>query len=248
MRAAHKRRILAELGVDVYVRRDAGSVRAAEERAFDAAPPSQADEPLASVPQGIADGVEWDPLRAMVAACTRCVLHAGRTQTVFGVGRRDARWMIIGEAPGAEEDRRGEPFVGRAGQLLDSMLRALGLRREQVYIANVLKCRPPGNRDPRPEESRELPPVPGPSDRARGADAHHRRGPHRGADPARDRSADRQAARPGALARRARLAGDRHLSPGVPAAQPGREAQGLAGPAAREPDLPRARARAWCAA
>ena len=89
----------------------------------------------------------------MVAACTRCPLHAGRTQTVFGVGRRDARWMIIGEAPGAEEDRRGEPFVGRAGQLLDSMLRALGPGREQVFIANVLKCRPPGNRDPRPEEA-----------------------------------------------------------------------------------------------
>ena len=153
MQAAHKRRILAELGVDVYVRRDAGSVRAAEERASDAGPPAEPDELLASVPQGLADGVEWDPLRAMVATCTRCVLHAGRTQTVFGVGPRDARWMIIGEAPGAEEDRRGEPFVGRAGQLLDSMLRALGPGRDQAYIANVLKCRPPGNRDPRPEES-----------------------------------------------------------------------------------------------
>jgi uracil-DNA glycosylase family 4 len=73
---------------------------------------------------------------------------------VFGVGNRQARWMIIGEAPGAEEDRRGEPFVGRAGKLLDAMLLALGLRREEVYIANILKCRPPNNRDPLPEEAR----------------------------------------------------------------------------------------------
>jgi DNA polymerase len=72
---------------------------------------------------------------------------------VFGVGDRAARWMFIGEAPGAEEDRQGEPFVGRAGQLLTSMLKALGFRREDVYIANVLKCRPPGNRDPKPEEA-----------------------------------------------------------------------------------------------
>jgi DNA polymerase len=90
----------------------------------------------------------------MVAACTRCELHATRTQTVFGVGSRVARWMFIGEAPGAEEDKQGEPFVGRAGQLLTSMLKALGFRREDVYIANVLKCRPPGNRDPKPDEAR----------------------------------------------------------------------------------------------
>jgi DNA polymerase len=87
-------------------------------------------------------------LQAGVAACTRCALHATRTQTVFGVGDQQADWLIVGEAPGAEEDRQGEPFVGRAGQLLNSMLRAIGLRRDQVYIANVLKCRPPGNRDP----------------------------------------------------------------------------------------------------
>jgi DNA polymerase len=89
----------------------------------------------------------------MVAACTRCALSGTRTQTVFGTGSVHARWMFIGEAPGADEDRQGEPFVGRAGQLLTSMIRALGLRREDVYIANVLKCRPPGNRDPRPEEA-----------------------------------------------------------------------------------------------
>lgn len=78
---------------------------------------------------------------------------ANRSQTVFGVGDRNAGWLIIGEAPGAEEDRQGEPFVGRAGQLLNAMLAGLGLRREQVYIANILKCRPPDNRDPKPQEA-----------------------------------------------------------------------------------------------
>ena len=100
-------------------------------------------------------GLDWPELRARVAACTRCSLSATRTQTVFGVGNLQADWLIVGEAPGAEEDRKGEPFVGRAGQLLNSMLRAVGLAREQVYIANVLKCRPPGNRDPTPSEAAE---------------------------------------------------------------------------------------------
>ena len=95
----------------------------------------------------------WEGLAHAVAACTRCALHATRTQTVFGVGDRAAAWLVVGEAPGADEDLKGEPFVGRAGQLLNSMLRAVGLAREQVYIANVLKCRPPANRDPSPQET-----------------------------------------------------------------------------------------------
>jgi len=95
----------------------------------------------------------WSELRRAVAACTRCSLHAGRMQTVFGVGNPAADWMIVGEAPGVEEDRRGEPFVGRAGQLLDEMLRAVGLSREGVFIANILKCRPPNNRDPAASEA-----------------------------------------------------------------------------------------------
>ena len=98
-------------------------------------------------------GHDWDPLRAAVAACVRCELHATRTQTVFGVGDPAARWMFIGEAPGFEEDRRGEPFVGPAGRMLSAMLRSIGLRRDDVYIANVVKCRPPNNRDPRPTET-----------------------------------------------------------------------------------------------
>ncbi len=97
--------------------------------------------------------MDWEALEAAVAGCLRCGLHAGRTRTVFGVGNREADLLIIGEAPGAEEDRRGEPFVGRAGKLLDAMLAALGLDRRSVFIANILKCRPPQNRDPRPEEA-----------------------------------------------------------------------------------------------
>ncbi len=96
--------------------------------------------------------LDWETLERTVLGCTRCALHQTRTQAVFGVGNRQAEWMVIGEAPGADEDRQGEPFVGRAGQLLNSMLKAIGLAREQVYIANILKSRPPGNRDPLPEE------------------------------------------------------------------------------------------------
>ena len=110
------------------------------------------DAEPASVPDGVA-GLGWDELESRVRSCTLCGLHAGRRQTVFGVGNRDADLLVIGEAPGAEEDRLGEPFVGRAGQLLNAMLRAIGLEREQIYIANILKCRPPNNRDPKPEEA-----------------------------------------------------------------------------------------------
>ena len=104
------------------------------------------------VPTPLPPGIDWDPLRALVTGCTHCDLCKTRTQAVFGVGNQKAEWLIVGEAPGAEEDRQGEPFVGRAGQLLNAMLLAIGLPRETVFIANVLKCRPPGNRDPKPEE------------------------------------------------------------------------------------------------
>ena len=114
------------------------------------APPVAEDS---SAPTDAVAVLGWEDLRAAVAACRACGLCETRTQTVFGVGRRDADLMLIGEAPGAEEDRRGEPFVGRAGQLLDRMLAAIGLGRDRVYIANILKCRPPGNRDPKPEEA-----------------------------------------------------------------------------------------------
>lgn len=97
--------------------------------------------------------MDWAELKATVAACTACGLRKGCTQTVFGVGDEQADWLLVGEAPGAEEDARGEPFVGQAGKLLDAMLAGIGLKRgEDVYIANVLKCRPPGNRNPEAAE------------------------------------------------------------------------------------------------
>jgi len=94
----------------------------------------------------------WQLLREQVSVCTKCQLHQGRIQTVFGTGSEQAEWMLIGEAPGVEEDKQGKPFVGRAGKLLTSMLQAMGLNRDEVFIANILKCRPPNNRDPKPEE------------------------------------------------------------------------------------------------
>ncbi len=111
-------------------------------------------------PGAAVDGppLDWAALREAVAGCTACNLCQGRQQTVFGVGNEQAHWMIVGEAPGEQEDRQGEPFVGKSGQLLDNMLRALGLGRgtaepaHQVYIANAVKCRPPGNRNPQPDE------------------------------------------------------------------------------------------------
>jgi DNA polymerase len=115
--------------------------------------PGETAAPRETAPREAA--YDWPQLRERVAACTRCGLSATRTQTVFGVGNLQAEWLVVGEAPGAEEDRQGEPFVGRAGQLLNAMLRAIGLKREQVYIANVLKCRPPQNRDPVPAETME---------------------------------------------------------------------------------------------
>ena len=131
---AQRRAYLEALGVDVWALRRS----AAEEH-----PQVTGDVPLPE-PQL----PTWPELRDKVAACTLCSLHRTRTQTVFGVGSESADWMIIGEAPGVEEDRRGEPFVGRAGKLLDEMLRSVGLARDAVFIANLLKCRPPQNRDP----------------------------------------------------------------------------------------------------
>ncbi len=108
----------------------------------------------AAAPQIIAPTMspEWEALRAAVRACTACGLDKSRTQTVFGVGSLIADLVVIGEAPGFNEDKQGEPFVGRAGQLLNAMLEAIGFARESVYIANILKCRPPNNRDPQAAE------------------------------------------------------------------------------------------------
>jgi uracil-DNA glycosylase len=128
--------ILAEMGLAPIWR-----LKAACARPFPVAPESEAPK------------ANWAELKARVKGCTDCKLRAGCTQTVFGVGDEQADWLLVGEAPGAEEDRLGEPFVGQAGRLLDNMLAAIGLARgANVYIANVLKCRPPGNRNPEPDE------------------------------------------------------------------------------------------------
>jgi len=129
----------------------AASVPAPE--AATATAPQAADARAAAIA-----AMPWPELREAVAACTACGLCKSRRQTVFGVGNEQAHWMIVGEAPGEQEDLKGEPFVGAAGHLLDNMLHALGLTREaapperQVYIANTLKCRPPRNRNPEPQE------------------------------------------------------------------------------------------------
>ena len=115
--------------------------------------PAVLNEPEAPAPVRADAAQDWVELKQLVSGCVKCSLHKTRTQTVFGVGDPAAQWMLIGEAPGAEEDRLGDPFVGQAGRLLDNMLAAIGLDRgKNVYIANVLKCRPPGNRNPEPEE------------------------------------------------------------------------------------------------
>lgn len=95
---------------------------------------------------------DWQSLKQEVETCVACDLSKTRTHVVFGIGNQQADLLIVGEAPGANEDKQGEPFVGRAGQLLNNMLCAISLQREDIYIANILKCRPPNNRDPRPEE------------------------------------------------------------------------------------------------
>lgn len=135
-----RRAYLQAMGIDVWLPRDAEEAAAPEPATVDGAD---------------AENMGWDELQKCVAQCTRCELSASRTRTVFGVGNQSADWMIIGEAPGAEEDRRGEPFVGRAGKMLDEMLRAIGQSRNSVFIANILKCRPPHNRDPKPAEASE---------------------------------------------------------------------------------------------
>jgi uracil-DNA glycosylase len=151
-------RYLAAIGIDVWVRRPGGPLGALEapERAQAvSAQPAVLTPAAADAPEPVSTEAAdpWQGLRTEILSCTRCSLHKTRTQGVVGVGPQRTDWMVIGEAPGAEEDRRGEPFVGRAGQLLDAMLRAIGLdRRTNVYIANVLKSRPPNNRDPKPEE------------------------------------------------------------------------------------------------
>ena len=150
MLSERRRQYLEAIGIDLWVQRPRG-ISATQEPARPE-PVTTGPRAAAAVTSGEA-AAQWQELLEEVRRCTLCPLHTTRTQGVLGVGPKRADWLVIGEAPGAEEDRRGEPFVGAAGQLLDAMLRAIGLdRRTNVYIANVLKSRPPNNRDPRPEE------------------------------------------------------------------------------------------------
>ena len=174
-----QRAMLAEMGTPIWFSPEVGATavpsvaelkspkKKLEESASAVVVSVDAGRPVTSRTTGVAT-MGWSALRAAVADCRACPLGESRTQTVFGVGHLEAHWMIVGEAPGEEEDRQGEPFVGRSGQLLDNMLRALGLSRtvvddaadpaKQVFIANSLKCRPPGNRNPLPQELSECEP------------------------------------------------------------------------------------------
>lgn len=144
---------LKAMGIDIWTRRE--TVGSDDDVLPMPDVTAQAVPETPAVPTDCDDlsGLDWQALQAKVSACTRCELDKGRTQTVFGVGNQQADLLIIGEAPGVEEDRQGEPFVGRAGQLLNAMLKAIKLSRQDIYIANILKCRPPSNRDPKPEEA-----------------------------------------------------------------------------------------------
>lgn len=165
--------VLRELGLTpVWIRRGQPTEEAAPGPANEAHPPQavpapELQQPARSIPTQPAGsgraaeiaGMDWTQLKASAATCTACALHKQRKQAVFGVGDEKAEWLFVGEGPGADEDERGEPFVGQAGKLLDSMLAAIELKRgENVYIANVVKCRPPGNRNPEPGEAQACEP------------------------------------------------------------------------------------------
>ena len=165
MEPSRRELILKELGLfPLWVRRDRTGAQTqtlpgpvADElpvTAPPAIPVIPRDERTACILQ-----LDWTGLKQMVKSCTDCALHKGRKQTVFGVGDENADWLFVGEGPGAEEDQRGEPFVGQAGRLLDNMLASIGLTRGvDTYICNVVKCRPPGNRTPEPSEAAQCEP------------------------------------------------------------------------------------------
>jgi DNA polymerase len=154
-------RVLAELGLTplwLHRERLAGHEATPESQRHTNSPPATRAASTTISAQPV-DSMDWTALREAVSTCTACVLHEKRKQAVLGVGDEQADWLFVGEGPGAEEDARGEPFVGQAGRLLDNMLSAIGLKRgDNVYIANIVKCRPPGNRAPVPEEAQACQP------------------------------------------------------------------------------------------
>ncbi|MBL3529247.1 MAG: uracil-DNA glycosylase [gamma proteobacterium endosymbiont of Lamellibrachia anaximandri] len=167
MEEARRKAYLTAMGITVWQRRDPPAAVAPETMVSEAeslpAPERTAGErtlveTTATAPMAESAADQWSDLRRRVSACSACSLRAGCTQTVFGVGNTQADLLIIGEAPGADEDRQGEPFVGPAGQLLNAMLLAMGFQREAVFIANIVKCRPPSNRNPKQEEALQCEP------------------------------------------------------------------------------------------
>jgi DNA polymerase len=146
-----RRQYLKAMGIDVWVARNTVAGAPGQVAATPTPEPGPGEPP----PQSVAAEPDWADLERRIKTCTDCVLCQQRIQAVPGIGDIHAELMIVGEAPGADEDRQGEPFVGRAGKLLTNMLLAIGFTRDQVYITNIVKCRPPQNRDPEPEEAQE---------------------------------------------------------------------------------------------
>ncbi len=144
MNGTYQQQYLEEIGITVWSERELVSIEATP---TDIKHVSEENKPSYKEL-----GQELSHLANQVEACDQCELHKSRTQTVFGVGNKNSDWLIVGEAPGADEDFKGEPFVGRAGKLLNAMLFSMGLQRQEVFIANILKCRPPKNRDPKINE------------------------------------------------------------------------------------------------
>ncbi|MCP3670160.1 MAG: uracil-DNA glycosylase [Gammaproteobacteria bacterium] len=164
-----RQQYLEAMGIQSWVARDpvpdaatttVDTVSPAELPVEQLVPQEQLSAPTvqAATQQGDIAGLDWPALQARVEACRACSLHQTSTQTVFGTGNQSADLLIIGEAPGEDEDRQGEPFMGTAGQLLNAMLKAIGLNRSQVFITNILKCSPPENRDPHVDEVRSCEP------------------------------------------------------------------------------------------
>ena len=144
---------LQAMGITRWVRRQSDPVAAIEATVSDDKLSVDVELSVAQTPDShMLDELDWPTLTQKVADCTACDLHTGRKQTVFGKGDQQSDWLIIGEAPGAEEEQTGQPFMGEPGKLLTAMLKAMKLKREQVYITNVLKCRPPDSRDPVTDE------------------------------------------------------------------------------------------------
>ena len=150
--SGRQRACLDAIGISRWVRRELPVADEAPAPAHQTRPEVESPAPEPEAELCPVEQMDWPRLESTIRACTACGLHAGRHHAVVGTGDRQASWLIVGEAPGEQEDLQGEPFVGRAGVLLNNMLVAAGLTRERVYIANVIKCRPPGNRDPQTEE------------------------------------------------------------------------------------------------